>query len=147
MEERERDSLPLSRVFFSTKQKGCYFIIIKHSELPRTQDQKDNVPQRIHCLASAKGLHLKGCLGVTGHVERLPLLALPLTLKWRKQAKGADVEAFVRPEQMYKGLLKENSVKRSRDIRGKFRDTDRDQQTETQRETCSLRSNQVFCNG
>lgn len=55
----------------------------------------------------------KGCLGVTGHVERLPLLAFPLTQKWRKHAKGADVKHF--PDQkMYKGLLKDNSVKRNR---------------------------------
>lgn len=95
-------------------------------------------------LALRVSIPAKGCLGITGHVERLPLLAFPFTQKWRKQAKGADVEAFARPEQMYKGLLKKNNVKRNRDIPGKLRD--RDQQTETQRRTRSMRSNQVFCN-
>lgn len=97
-------------------------------------------------LALRVSISAKGCLGITGHVERLPWLAFPLTQKWRKQDKGADVEAFARPEQMYKGLLKENSVKRNRDIPGKLRDRDRDQQTETLRRTRSMRSNQVFCN-
>lgn len=80
---------------------------------------------------------------------RGPWLAFPLTQKWRKQANGADVEAFARPEQMYEGLLNDNSLKRNRDIRGKFRDRDRDQQTQRhrERETRSLGSNQVFCDG
>lgn len=52
-----------------------------------------------------------GCLGITGHMERLLLLAFLLTQKWREQAKGVGVEAFARLEQVYKkNVLKENTV-------------------------------------
>lgn len=42
----EREGLPYIKRFFSIKQKKCYFIIIKHSELPRTPGPKGQCPTK-----------------------------------------------------------------------------------------------------